>query len=93
MKLDEEDKALLLLTSLPKSYEHLVTTMTYGKDTLNMEEVTSTLVSNEIRRKPSSSSSLEDSGEGLIASTTRRSNDKGKGDHSRSQSSGKSGGM
>ncbi|GFS39105.1 hypothetical protein Acr_00g0061200 [Actinidia rufa] len=33
VKIDEEDKALLLLTSLPDSYDTLVTTLLYGKDT------------------------------------------------------------
>jgi hypothetical protein len=31
VKFDEEDKALMLLTSLPASYEHLVTTLPWGK--------------------------------------------------------------
>ena len=53
-KLQENDKALLLLTSLPLSYEHLVTTILYGKESLYFKEVTSTLVSNEIRKGRSS---------------------------------------
>ena len=53
-KLQEDDKALLLLTSLPPSYEHLVTAILYGKDSLDFKEVTSTLVSNEIRKGRSS---------------------------------------
>ena len=36
--LKEDDKALLLLNSLPSSYEHLVTTIIYGKDTLKFEQ-------------------------------------------------------
>jgi len=35
----EEDKALLLLSSLPSSYDHLVTTIMYGKETLELEDV------------------------------------------------------
>jgi hypothetical protein len=50
--IDEEDKALILLSSLPESYDHIVTTMLYGKDTLDFEEVTGTLLSNEIRKRP-----------------------------------------
>ena len=44
VKIDEEDKALILLSSLPESYDHIITTMLYGKETLILEEVTSTLL-------------------------------------------------
>jgi len=50
VKIDEEDKALILLSSRSESYDHIVTTMLYGKETLILEEVTSTLLSNEIRK-------------------------------------------
>jgi len=52
VKIDEEDKALILLSSLPESYDHIVTTMLYGKEALILEEVTSTPLSNEIRKRP-----------------------------------------
>ena len=34
VKIDEEDKALILLNPLPESYDHIITTMLYGKKTL-----------------------------------------------------------
>ena len=34
VKIDEEDKALILLSSLSQSYDHIVTIMLYGKETL-----------------------------------------------------------
>ena len=43
---------MILLSSLPQSYDHIVTTMLYGKKTLILKEVTSTLLSNEIRKRP-----------------------------------------
>ena len=51
VKINEEDKALKLLSSLPQSYDYIITTILYGKETFILEEVTSTLLSNEIRNK------------------------------------------
>ena len=31
---DEEDRAILLLCSLPSSYDHFITTLTHGKETV-----------------------------------------------------------
>ena len=51
VKIDEKDKALIFLSSLLESYDHIIITMLYGKKPLILEEVTSTLLSNEIRKK------------------------------------------
>lgn len=40
-----------MLCSFPNSYEHLVTTLTYGKDTISLEEITITLMSHYLRKK------------------------------------------
>jgi hypothetical protein len=47
----EEDKAILLLASLPHSYDHLVKILLYGKKTLELDEVTEALLSCETIRK------------------------------------------
>ena len=47
MDLEEEDKSLLLLCSLPRCFDPLVTTLLYGKETLVYEEIVSMLRSNE----------------------------------------------
>ena len=52
VKIDKEDKALMLLSLLPQSYDHIITTILYGKKTLILEEVTTTLLSNEIKKRP-----------------------------------------
>jgi predicted permease len=44
VNLEEEDKVILLLASLPTSFNHLVTTLMYGKETLELEKVTSALL-------------------------------------------------
>jgi len=48
---DDEDKAIILLCSLPPSYEHVVTTLTYGKETIKIEDITAALLAREQRRK------------------------------------------
>ena len=63
VKIDKEDKMLILLSSLSQSYNQIVTTILYGKETLILEEVTSTLISNEIRKRPNQE---EQAGSGLV---------------------------
>lgn len=35
VQMEYEDKAMILLSSLPPSFEHLVTTLMYGKDMIS----------------------------------------------------------
>ena len=51
VKIEEKDRALLLLCSLLGSYNHLITTLVYGKETLNYEEIVGVLRSNEQSEK------------------------------------------
>ena len=51
VKIDDEDKALLLLNYLPKSYEFLVTTLLHGIIDLEFEDVLNALMNNEVRKK------------------------------------------
>ena len=37
--LEDEDKVLLLISSLPKSYEHFIDALMYGRHTLSLDEV------------------------------------------------------
>lgn len=45
VRIDEKDQAVMLLCSLPPSYENLVDTMMFGRETLTLEEVKATLSS------------------------------------------------
>jgi len=62
VKIEEDDKALILLSSLPESYDHIVTTMLYSKETLILE-VMPTLLSNEIRKM---SNQVQEEGSSLV---------------------------
>uniref|UniRef100_A0A803Q7N1 CCHC-type domain-containing protein n=1 Tax=Cannabis sativa TaxID=3483 RepID=A0A803Q7N1_CANSA len=64
VKIDDEDQEIMLLSSLPKAYEHFVETILYGKDSLTMTEVKAALSSKEIQRKEDNK--IESSGEGLF---------------------------
>ena len=68
--LEEEVKTLLLFVSLPSSYDYLVTTILYEKETLKIEEVKATLLSNEIMERPNLE---EDTSARLIAKERGRS--------------------
>ncbi|KAK9203924.1 hypothetical protein WN943_014181 [Citrus x changshan-huyou] len=49
VKIEDEDKALRLLWSLSTFYKHMLPTLMYGKEMVDLEEVTSTLLSEERR--------------------------------------------
>ena len=64
VKFEEEDMALILLNSLPESYDNLITTLMWGKETLELEEITCALLFFNQMKKASDRSSQ---GEGLVA--------------------------
>ena len=57
VKFEEEDMALMLLNSLPESYDILGTTLMWGKETLELEEITSALLAFNQRKKSSDGNS------------------------------------
>ena len=63
VKFEDEDKTMMLLTSLLASYEYLVTTLLYGKETLEVEKVSNVLLDHsEWKQK----NSAESSGDELV---------------------------
>ena len=49
--IDDEDKAVVLINSLPDTYEHLTNTLMYGKDMLKFDDISNALTNDEYRRK------------------------------------------
>src|SRR5436190_21808425 len=50
IKVDSEDQALILLCSLPRSYDAFVDMLLYGKDSISLEDVSSALKSRELKK-------------------------------------------
>ena len=84
--IEEEDKALILLNSLPdEECEIFILTLINGKHTLNYSDVSATLVNYEMRRKDKQFSFNSTSVEALTV-RDKGSNRKGKGERERSKS-------
>nr|GEU48166.1 retrovirus-related Pol polyprotein from transposon TNT 1-94 [Tanacetum cinerariifolium] len=86
VKFEDEDLALLLLTSLPASFEHFVDTLLYGREALTLRDVMATLNLKEIKER---SKAKGDDGEGLyVRGRTDRRDSRQSRRKSRSKSRG-----
>ncbi|KAK4413408.1 Retrovirus-related Pol polyprotein from transposon TNT 1-94 [Sesamum alatum] len=61
VSIEDDDSPMILLCSLPFSYEHLVTTLTYGKKTIKVVEITAALLTYNQRKQNAGESSHGDS--------------------------------
>ena len=85
VKIDEEDKAVILLNFLPdEEYETFTLTLINGRQTINYSDVLAALVNYEVKRQNRLSSSESTSAEALVV-RGRSSNRKGIGDYERSK--------
>ncbi|GJS38829.1 zinc finger, CCHC-type containing protein [Tanacetum coccineum] len=80
IEIEDEDQALMLLTSLPSSYENFMETLLYGRESLTMEDVLMTLNSRELKKR--TEDTKEETGDGLYV--------RGRSDHSGEAHSGES---
>nr|GEV45144.1 retrotransposon protein, putative, Ty1-copia subclass [Tanacetum cinerariifolium] len=84
VKFEDEDLALLLLTSLLTSYKHFVDTLLYGWEALSLKDVMATLNLKEIKER---SKAKEDDGKGLyVGGRTDRRDSRQSREKSRSKS-------
>nr|KYP69065.1 Retrovirus-related Pol polyprotein from transposon TNT 1-94 [Cajanus cajan] len=81
VKIEDEDSAMILLASLPPSYESFVNSLSVGKDFITLEEVKSSLHLRDLRHKASASIE-EPNGIGLVVTNlsknSKKKKDKGK---------------
>jgi len=71
VNIEDEDAAMILLASLPPSYESFVNSLSVGKEFVTMEEVKSSLYSRELRSKAPGNSE-ESNGFGLVVSNSNK---------------------
>ncbi|KAH9764272.1 hypothetical protein KPL70_001465 [Citrus sinensis] len=62
--LENEDRALILLSSLPESYEHFVDTLLYGRQTLSLKDVKDALEYKDLKKR--SDMKDQNNAEGLV---------------------------
>lgn len=63
--LEDEDRALILLSSLPNSYEHFVDILLYGRQTLTLKDIKNALESTDLKKRTEDRD--QNQGEGLVA--------------------------
>ncbi|GJX05027.1 retrovirus-related pol polyprotein from transposon TNT 1-94 [Tanacetum coccineum] len=72
VKIEDEDATLVLLVSLPPSFESFVSLFVVGKDTITLEDVRSSLHSKELRQQASGSGGKECQSMGLLTTSRDR---------------------
>src|SRR3954467_10377517 len=66
IKVESEDQALIVLSSLQASYKSFVDTLLYGKDTISLDDVSNALKSKELKKSYPDGRDVSES-QGLVA--------------------------
>ena len=74
VKVEDEDAALIMLVSLPNSFENFVQSFIVGKDTVKLEEVRSALHSQKLRHKTSNSGTDNQASKLFVSGVTGHGN-------------------
>ncbi|PON56879.1 hypothetical protein TorRG33x02_294980 [Trema orientale] len=75
VKIEDEDKALRFIWSIPPSYEHMKPILVHGKETVIFSEVTSKLLSEE-RRLTGGGSNVPSKGSALAINSRKKNSGK-----------------
>ncbi|GAB2293499.1 hypothetical protein Dimus_038267 [Dionaea muscipula] len=67
VKIDDEDQALLLLCSLPVSFKHFREIVTYGQESISLEDIKAHILSREMLNSELTCSTSDSHSEGLVA--------------------------
>nr|CAD1835506.1 unnamed protein product [Ananas comosus var. bracteatus] len=86
VRINEEEKASILLCSMPKSWDNLIMNLSHVETLIKTESVVASLLTEKIRRKSSQRSSLKEAMKARGRPFERECDDRGK---SRSKSKGK----
>jgi hypothetical protein len=86
VKFEDEDLALMLLSSLPDEFECLETTLLHGKENVSLDVVCSTLYNHELRKHDKKKNRVATTDETLVARGRQQSQSKGRRGRSKSKS-------
>ena len=78
VKFEDEDLALMLLSSLPGEFEHLETMLLHGKENVSLDAVCYALYSHELRKQYKMKTKSTASEEALVAIGRQQSHTKGR---------------
>ena len=85
VKFEDEDLALMLLSSLPDEFEHLETTLLHGKENVSLDGVCSALYSHELRKQNKMKNKSTTSEKPLVVRGRQQSQTKGRRGRSKSK--------
>ena len=85
VRFEDEDLALMLLSSLLDEFEYLETTLLHGKENVSLDAVSSALYSHELRKQEKLKNKAVSADEALVVRGRHQSKSKGRRGRSKSR--------